>query len=93
VPFLREVQLPDGRALLEHCARFHIEGVVCKLVSSPYVSGPSRHWTKTKCPDWVHAIEEAQERALLREIEELRGKARHKKRAQAVFAGPRPSKA
>jgi hypothetical protein len=28
------------------------EGVVSKRLSSRYMSGPSRHWTKSRCPDW-----------------------------------------
>src|SRR5262245_1524501 len=48
-PFLRQVQtFPDGAVLLEHW----FEGVVSKRLSSRYASGPSRNWTKTKCPDW-----------------------------------------
>jgi hypothetical protein len=38
--------------LFEHCNRFGFEGVVRKRLSSRYVSGPSRYWTKSKCPDW-----------------------------------------
>jgi len=29
-----------------------IEGVVSKLLSSKYVSVPSRLWRKSKCPNW-----------------------------------------
>jgi hypothetical protein len=29
-----------------------LEGVVSKRLSSRYMSGPSRLWTKSKCPDW-----------------------------------------
>jgi len=50
VPFLKHVQtFPDGAVLLEHCNNFGFEGVVSKRLSSRYVSGPSRHWTKSKC--------------------------------------------
>jgi len=53
VPFLKEVQtFPDGAVLLEHCNKFGFEGVVSKRLSSRYMSGPSRLWTKSKCPDW-----------------------------------------
>jgi bifunctional non-homologous end joining protein LigD len=53
VPFLRQVEsFPDGAVLFEHCNRFGFEGVVSKRLSSRYVSGPSRYWTKSKCPDW-----------------------------------------
>jgi bifunctional non-homologous end joining protein LigD len=53
VPFLREVQtFPNGQLLYEHCDKFGFEGIVSKRLSSRYVSGPSRLWTKTKCPNW-----------------------------------------
>jgi bifunctional non-homologous end joining protein LigD len=53
VPFMKEVQtFPNGEALFEHCNKFGFEGVVSKRLSSRYMSGPSRHWTKTKCPGW-----------------------------------------
>jgi ATP-dependent DNA ligase len=48
----REVQtFPDGPVLFEHCNRFGFEGVLSKQVSSRHVSGPSRNWIKTKCPN------------------------------------------
>jgi hypothetical protein len=28
------------------------EGAVSKLRNAGYISGLSRHWVKTKCPDW-----------------------------------------
>lgn len=53
VPFLRQVEtFPDGVVLFEHCEKFGFEGVVSKRLSSRYMSGPSRVWTKTKCPGW-----------------------------------------
>jgi ATP-dependent DNA ligase len=53
VPFMRQVQtFPDGSVLFDHCNRFGFEGVVSKRLTSHYVSGPSRNWIKTKCPDW-----------------------------------------
>jgi hypothetical protein len=53
VPFMRQVQtFPDGPILFDHCNQFGFEGVVSKRLSSRYVSGPSRNWVKTKCPDW-----------------------------------------
>jgi hypothetical protein len=53
VPFLREVQtFPNGQLLYEHCDKFGFEGIVSKRMSSRCVSGPSRHWTKTKYPNW-----------------------------------------
>ena len=53
VPFLREVQtFPNGQLLFEHCDKFGFEGVVSKRLSSRYVGGPSRNWTKAKCANW-----------------------------------------
>jgi bifunctional non-homologous end joining protein LigD len=53
VPFFRQVEtFPDGDVLLDYCNRFEFEGVVSKRQSSRYVSGPSRHWLKTKCESW-----------------------------------------
>ena len=53
VQFLREVQtFPNGALLFEHCAKFNFEDVVSKRTWSRYVSGPSRFWTKSKCPNW-----------------------------------------
>ena len=53
MPFLREVQtFPNGQLLYEHCDKFGFEGIVSKRLSARYVSGPSRHWTNTKCPNW-----------------------------------------
>jgi ATP-dependent DNA ligase len=53
VPFLKEVQtFPDGAVLFDHCNKFGFEGIVGKRLSSRYVSGPSRNWTKSKCPQW-----------------------------------------
>ena len=56
--FLKEVQaFPDGAVLFEHCEKFGFEGVVSKRLSSRYMSGPSRLWTKTKCRGWKRANE------------------------------------
>src|SRR5262245_18365211 len=53
IPFMRQVEtFPDGALLLEHCNNFGFEGLVSKRLSSHYVSGPSRNWTKSKCPNW-----------------------------------------
>src|SRR5262245_58761308 len=58
VPYLRRVEtFPDGAVLFEHCEKFGFEGVVSKRVSSRYMSGLSRLWTKTKCPGWKRANE------------------------------------
>jgi ATP dependent DNA ligase domain len=53
VPFMRQVEtFPDGKVLFDHCNQFGFEGVVSKRLSSKYVSGQSRAWSKSKCPRW-----------------------------------------
>ena len=53
VPYLTRVEtFPDGNVLFDYCNKFGFEGIVSKRRSSPYPSGPSRHWVKVKCPNW-----------------------------------------
>jgi ATP-dependent DNA ligase len=53
IPYLTQVEtFPDGAILFGYCNKFGFEGVVSKRLSSRYMSGPSRHWFKVKCPDW-----------------------------------------
>jgi bifunctional non-homologous end joining protein LigD len=59
LPSMKQVQtFPDGDVLFEHCAKFGFEGVVAKRVDRPYYSGPSKTWTKTKCPGWKRENQE-----------------------------------
>ena len=59
VPFVKQVQtFPNGRLLLEHCAKFGFEGVVSKRLGSRYMSGPSRAWVKVKCKGRKEANEQ-----------------------------------
>jgi bifunctional non-homologous end joining protein LigD len=39
----------DGAAMLERACDMRLEGVVSKLKSSPYISGRTENWIKTKC--------------------------------------------
>jgi DNA ligase D-like protein (predicted ligase) len=39
----------DAEALFRACAKHELEGIVSKLRSSPYRSGRSKTWLKTKC--------------------------------------------
>jgi ATP-dependent DNA ligase len=39
----------DGPAVFEHC-RLGLEGIVSKRLDSPYRSGPSKVWLKSKNP-------------------------------------------
>jgi bifunctional non-homologous end joining protein LigD len=45
-------QFANGAALLGHCERFGLEGVVSKRRDAPYVSGECKAWVKSKCPKW-----------------------------------------
>jgi bifunctional non-homologous end joining protein LigD len=41
----------DGAAVFAQACRMGLEGIVSKLLSAPYRSGPSRDWIKVKNPD------------------------------------------
>jgi len=41
-----------GEAMFRHACRMGLEGIVSKRLGSPYVSGRTRHWLKTKNPDF-----------------------------------------
>jgi ATP-dependent DNA ligase len=52
-PCLHPVQTFEGGAnLLEAAGRHGLEGIVSKRKTSPYRSGPSRDWVKTKTAAW-----------------------------------------
>ena len=38
----------DGPAVFEHACRLGLEGIVSKRIDSPYRSGPSKVWLKSK---------------------------------------------
>ena len=40
----------DGAAVFEHACRIGLEGIVSKRLDSPYRSGPSKTWLKSKNP-------------------------------------------
>ena len=40
----------DGPAVFEHACRMGLEGIVSKRLDSPYRSGPSKTWLKSKNP-------------------------------------------
>ena len=40
----------DGVAVFEHACRMGLEGIVSKRLDSPYQSGPSKTWLKSKNP-------------------------------------------
>ena len=40
----------DGPAVFDHACRLGLEGIVSKRLDSPYRSGPSKTWLKSKNP-------------------------------------------
>jgi bifunctional non-homologous end joining protein LigD len=59
IPSLRLVEaFADGVKLLALAERFRLEGIVSKRKLSPYRSGPSRDWLKTKTATWRAANRE-----------------------------------
>jgi bifunctional non-homologous end joining protein LigD len=40
----------DGDALLRHCGKLGLEGIVSKRKDSRYRSGPSHAWRRVRCP-------------------------------------------
>jgi ATP-dependent DNA ligase len=44
------VHLPTCLAVFEHACRLGLEGIVSKRLDSPYRSGPSKVWLKSKNP-------------------------------------------
>jgi bifunctional non-homologous end joining protein LigD len=51
----------DGEIVFEHACALGCEGIVSKLLGSPYKSGRSAHWVKVKNPDAPAARREAEE--------------------------------
>jgi bifunctional non-homologous end joining protein LigD len=45
----------DGKALLAHCDKLGLEGVVSKRKDAPYRSGRTTAWVKCKCAAWKAA--------------------------------------
>ena len=41
----------DGETVFRHACKLGLEGIVSKRLGSPYVSGRSRHWVKSKNPN------------------------------------------
>jgi ATP-dependent DNA ligase len=51
----------DGATVFRHACKLGLEGIVSKRKDSPYVSGRSRHWIKSKNPDAPAVKREAEE--------------------------------
>jgi ATP-dependent DNA ligase len=50
-----------GDVVFRHACRMGLEGIVSKRLGSPYRSGRSRHWVKTKNPAAPSVKREAEE--------------------------------
>jgi bifunctional non-homologous end joining protein LigD len=51
----------DGEVVFRHACKLGLEGIVSKRLGSPYVSGRSRHWIKSKNPAAPAVKREAEE--------------------------------
>jgi ATP-dependent DNA ligase len=51
----------DGETVFRHACKLGLEGIVSKRLGSPYVSGRSRHWIKSKNPTAPAVKREAEE--------------------------------
>jgi hypothetical protein len=51
----------DGPLVFHHACRLGLEGIVSKRRDSPYSSGRSRHWVKSKNPNAPGEKREAEE--------------------------------
>ena len=51
----------DGETVFRHACKLGFEGIVSKRLGSPYVSGRSRHWVKSKNPAAPAMKREAEE--------------------------------
>jgi bifunctional non-homologous end joining protein LigD len=51
----------DGETVFRHACKLGLEGIVSKRLGSPYVSGLSRHWIKSKNPAAPAVKREAEE--------------------------------
>ena len=51
----------DGPTIFAHACKMGLEGIVSKRLGSPYRSGRSRHWVKSKTPAAPAVKREAEE--------------------------------
>jgi ATP-dependent DNA ligase len=51
----------DGPTIFAHACKLGLEGIVSKRLGSPYRSGRSRHWVKSKNPAAPAVNREAEE--------------------------------
>jgi len=58
---LNEHITEPGDVVFRHACRLGLEGIVSKRLGSPYRSGRSRHWVKSKNPKHPAVKREAEE--------------------------------
>jgi bifunctional non-homologous end joining protein LigD len=58
---LNEHIVESGDIVFRHACKLGFEGIVSKRLGSPYVSGRSRHWVKSKNPASPAVKREAEE--------------------------------
>jgi ATP-dependent DNA ligase len=51
----------EGEVVFHHACKLGLEGIVSERLGSPYVSGRSRHWVKSKNPAARAVKREAEE--------------------------------
>jgi bifunctional non-homologous end joining protein LigD len=61
VQFNEHLQEADGEEVFHHACLMGLEGIVSKRLGSPYQSGHSRHWLKSKNPNCEAVRREAEE--------------------------------
>jgi bifunctional non-homologous end joining protein LigD len=58
---LNEHIMEAGEIVFRHACKLGFEGIVSKRLGSPYISGRSRHWIKSKNPAAPAVKREAEE--------------------------------
>jgi bifunctional non-homologous end joining protein LigD len=61
IRFNEHLDEEDGPLVFEHACKLGLEGIVSKRRDSPYSSGRSRHWIKSKNPNAPAVKREAEE--------------------------------
>jgi bifunctional non-homologous end joining protein LigD len=61
IRFNEHLDEEDGPLVFEHACRMGLEGIVSKRRDSPYNSGRSPHWIKSKNPNAAAVKREAEE--------------------------------
>ena len=61
IQFNEHLDHEDGAIVFDHACRLGFEGIVSKRKGSPYSSGKSPHWLKSKNPESAAVKREAEE--------------------------------